>query len=60
MVRPSGTSACQQLFPRDPRPICLDPVPQNCCFFRSTVKIGPHFVAVPEVIGYDGVDVTQP
>src|SRR5271157_2018464 len=59
MVGPSGTAACQQLFPRDARVLRLDLRPQVLGFLCSSLQVGPDFVAVPEVERDDGVDVAQ-
>src|SRR5271157_6259468 len=59
MVSPSGTAACQQLFPRHARVIRLDLRSQGLGFLCSSLQVGPHFVAVPEVEGDNGVDVGQ-
>src|SRR5271157_1894607 len=58
-VRPSGTAARQQLFPRDARTLRLDLRPQGLGFLCASLQVGAHFVAVPEVEGDDGVDVGQ-
>src|SRR5271165_2474142 len=59
MVRPSRTAACQQLFPRDARALRLDLRPEGLSFLCSSLQVGPHFVAVPELKGDNGVDVGQ-
>src|SRR5438876_7379679 len=54
-----GTPACQQLFPRDAGTLGLELRPQRFGFLFSALEIGPHVVAVPEVVGDDGMDVGQ-
>jgi hypothetical protein len=54
-----GTAAGKQLFPRDTGTLSFDLRPQGSSFLFSTLQVGPHFVAVPEIVGNDGVDVGQ-
>src|SRR5262249_11288995 len=54
-----GTATCNQLFSRHARSLGLNLRPQGLGFLFSSLEIGPHFVAVPEVVGDNGVDVGQ-
>jgi hypothetical protein len=55
MILFPGGAACQQLFPRDPRGLGLDPGPQGGGFLGAAGQVGPDRVALAEIIGDDGV-----
>src|SRR5207245_3536167 len=54
-----GAAACEQLFPRDPRALGFDLRPQGRGLLLPSLQIGPHFVAMPKVVGDDRVDIGQ-
>src|SRR5437660_5561037 len=54
-----GAAACEQLFPRDPRALGFDLRPQGRGLLLPALQIGPHFVAMPKVVGDDRVDIGQ-
>src|SRR4051812_45921535 len=59
MVLLPGAAACQQFLPRDARALGLDLRPKGRGLLFPALQVAPHFVAVPEVVGDDRVDVGQ-
>src|SRR6185312_3226273 len=54
-----GAAAREQLFSRRARAAGLDPRPKGLGYLFSSSQVGAHFIAMPKVVGDDGMDVSQ-